>query len=134
MGTTVRTRFTSIAILTAIGLGGCSLCEVRANGEEDGVRSVAAIEVANPETKVIRGMLQTGMMGIGGEHSGIELTLDDGTRLEVEPGTNRGVAEGLDGRRVVVTGTLETRGYVERGEVKILRADTILAEGAGDSE
>ncbi len=77
-----------------------------------------------------RGVLHTGMMGIGGEHTGIELWLDNGARIEVEPGSERAAAEGLDGKRVVITGEVEAKAYVERGNVKVLKVATIEADQA----
>ena len=76
------------------------------------------------------GVLHAGMMGIGGEHSGFELTLDDGTRIEVDPGTERTAAQALDGKRVVITGEVEAKAYVERGNVKVLKVATIGTDPA----
>jgi len=83
----------------------------------------------SPAASTFRGVLHTGMMGIGGEHTGIDLALDDGTRLEVDPVSGRADAEALNGKRVVVTGTIITHSYVERGQVRMLKADSIKPDG-----
>ncbi len=82
-----------------------------------------------PAAAEFRGEIHTGIAAIGGEHTGVELITDDGARVEVDPGEHRGAAESLDGKRVIVKGTMVKKGYVERGEVRVLKAESIKADG-----
>lgn len=125
----------SAVMLPAVtGASGCACTCTSDAGATKGSVPVAAMKDQDAAASTYRGVLHTGMMGIGGEHTGFEVWLDDGTHLEVEPGTARAAAEGLDGRRVLITGSVGTRGYVERGRVKILNAELITPEGAGVSK
>jgi len=76
---------------------------------------------------VFRGVLHTGMRGIGGEHTGVELACDDGRRVEVEYGTLNARIDSFDGQTVEISGTPTTLRYVERGDVHAIAASGIRA-------
>jgi hypothetical protein len=61
-----------------------------------------------------KGTLKTGVVGIGGETTGITLQTKDGTvELEIKDKDLLKKAEGLDGKAVVVTGTFAIKPGVE---------------------
>src|SRR4051812_21351718 len=63
----------------------------------------------------IKGKLQTGVMAIGGESTGIVITAD-GARFELDLGKNKEwheLADKLNGKTALVTGNLATRKGVE---------------------
>ncbi len=126
----------SAMMLAAMAAAGGCACSCSSDaGAMEGSAPVAAMKDQGAAAMTFRGVLHGGMMGIGGEHTGFELELADGSRLEIDPGSERAAARGLDGKRVMATGTVESRGYVERGNVRVLKADTIrAAEPAGDSK
>jgi hypothetical protein len=82
---------------------------------------------------VVRGTLRTGIMAIGGESTGTTIAARGATwelDLRGQPEL-RTRAESLDGRRVVVTGSLEVRPGVERRQRWILTVKTLEAAPAG---
>lgn len=81
---------------------------------------------------VVRGTLHTGIMAIGGETTGTTVSargvtweLDLGSRPELAAR-----ADSLNGRRVVVAGTLEARAGVERRQRFIVTVKTLAAAGS----
>lgn len=92
--------------------------------DRDGVKSINGHEVnaaAKPTqvkdsiTVTVVGTLRTGLVAIGGETTGTTITANDVT-WELDFGqkmTFRDAAEKLDGKKVIVTGTLERRQGVE---------------------
>ncbi|MFZ5830847.1 MAG: hypothetical protein ACOY3P_12200 [Planctomycetota bacterium] len=75
----------------------------------------------------IRGTLAARMMAIGGETTGTEITAGDIT-WELDLGGDAklaAAAERLDGRKVLVTGTLTKKQGVERGTRWIVRVDSL---------
>jgi hypothetical protein len=74
------------------------------------------------------GTLHGGMMAIGGESTGWVLTTQDQPGgLELDVSRVRDSATRLDGQRVIVSGHLTERQYVERGLVKVLMVESIAA-------
>ena len=72
------------------------------------------------------GILQTGVVAIGGETTGFTITTN-GVTWELEFGKNaelRTAAEKLDGKTVVVEGTLEKRAGVAAGTLETLDVDS----------
>jgi hypothetical protein len=79
-----------------------------------------------------RGKLRTGIVAIGGETTGTIIETDKG-QFELDLGTNkklRQVAEGLNGKAVVVKGTLTIRKGVEVAERRIIVVRTLEAAKA----
>lgn len=77
----------------------------------------------------VTGLLKSGYVGIGGEHTGWML-LSSGKSsdaIEVDVSKVMGQAKQNDGRSVTVTGKMIEKPYVERGKVKILVAESITA-------
>jgi hypothetical protein len=75
----------------------------------------------------VKGTLQTGVVAIGGETTGILVKTNDGT-LELELGKDkdlRAAAEKLNGQPVLVTGTLTLKRGVERGMRAIVTVATL---------
>lgn len=78
------------------------------------------------KTEVFTGTLEGGIMAIGGETTGWRLVGDgESGALEVDVSRIRDQVEPLSGHRVVITGWVTTRQYVERGEVAVLVAQRI---------
>ena len=105
------------------------LASVTAHGQKkpDGEKSIAV--------KVV-GKLRTGVVGIGGETTGITITANRVT-WELDLGKNadlRTAAEKLDGKMVIVEGTLERRAAVERKERWIVTVRTLKEAGKGTKE
>jgi hypothetical protein len=77
----------------------------------------------------VKGTLRTGVVAIGAETTGIVIQTKKGT-FELDLGKNnklRKEAKKLNGKVVVVTGTLEIRKGVEVKERKIIRVATLKA-------
>lgn len=83
----------------------------------------------------IRGTLRTGMMAIGGETTGTVVSARGATweldLTSLPQGRQR--AESLDGRRVLVKGSLEIRPGVERRERAIVAVSSLEPAPAADS-
>ncbi len=80
----------------------------------------------------LTGTLRGGMMAIGGETTGWTLARDDaagGVELDVSKVMTD--AKRLEGKRVSVTGRMIDKKYVERGTVRMMRVESIKAEGRG---
>jgi hypothetical protein len=72
------------------------------------------------------GTLQSGVMAIGGEHTGWVLAGDGSSGgIEVDVSKVREAAKTNDGKRVTIDGKMVDKKYVERGNVKILVAEKI---------
>jgi hypothetical protein len=82
---------------------------------------------------VVRGTLRTGIMAIGGETTGTTVSARGATwELDLRGNPEWAArAESLNGRRVVVTGSLEARPGVERRQRWIVTVKTL--EPAGPS-
>jgi hypothetical protein len=81
----------------------------------------------------VTGTLETGMMAIGGETTGVELTADDKTNYELAlRGKLAKQAEDLNGKRVTVKGTLRTVDSTERKGRKIISVSSL--EPAADKK
>jgi hypothetical protein len=77
----------------------------------------------------IKGKLQTGVMAIGGETTGIIITAD-GARFELDLGKNKewhDLAEKLNNKTALVTGNLTTRKGVEVKSRTIVTVTSIKA-------
>ena len=76
----------------------------------------------NPKEVAVQGTLRTGVVAIGGETTGLVIETKAGT-FELDVGKDKQLrekAEKLDGKVVVVTGTLTVRRGVEVKERKII--------------
>ena len=76
----------------------------------------------------LTGTLESGWLGIGGEHTGWILRRDgdsDAAPVEVDVACCKTVAAELDGVRVMIFGRWTDKQYVERGSVRIFVADRI---------
>lgn len=72
------------------------------------------------------GVLRSGVAAIGGETTGWALEGSSlGRWVEIDISAVRPEAQRLAGSRVRVTGDLTSRRFVERGEVRVLRARTL---------
>jgi hypothetical protein len=72
-----------------------------------------------------RGKLQTGIMAIGGETTGIQIRTDAGAfELEIDA-KQQGEAKKLAGKTVIVTGSLIIKPGVTRGPRTIIKVATI---------
>lgn len=85
-------------------------------------------------TVTVSGILRTGVVAIGGETTGTTVTVE-GITWELEFGKNEALAEAakkLDGKKVVVKGTLERRPGVEVKGRRIVTVSELRAAGDGD--
>jgi hypothetical protein len=84
----------------------------------------------------IQGTLKTGILAIGGETTGMTITANNVT-WELDLGKNaalRKQAEGLNGKKVVVTGTYTLKQGVEIRQRSIVQVTSLKAAGAKDRE
>ena len=106
--------------LTVIGLTG--LCALESlPGDERPMKDDEYIHVE------VRGLLQTGVVAIGGETTGVTITAR-GATWELDLGNDEKLqkaAEKLDGTRVDVTGDLEVREGVEVRQRWIVSVGTL---------
>ena len=81
-------------------------------------------DVGAPTT--FTGTLHSGVVGIGGEHTGWIIASDGGAGgFEVDISRAREAARANDGKRVTITGKVINRNYTERGKVPVIVADSI---------
>jgi hypothetical protein len=80
------------------------------------------------QPQVFTGTLRGRVMAVGGETTGWRLERDDGKRVDVNVAKVRDALDGLDGKRVVIHGTLTQANWVERGRQPLLMADRIEPE------
>ena len=79
----------------------------------------------------VRGTLSAGIMAIGGETTGYTITARGVTwELEFTDEAMRSKADGLDGKKVLVVGTLEARAGVEIRTRTIVQVTSIETVGA----
>ena len=72
------------------------------------------------------GTLQSGVVGIGGEHTGWIIAADGGAGgFEVDVSKVREAARANDGKRVTIVGKVINRNYTERGKVPVIVVDSI---------
>jgi len=72
------------------------------------------------------GRLQSGVVGIGGEHTGWILAGDGSSGgIEVDVSRVRDAASANDGKRVTIKGRMVEKNYTERGKVQVLVAESI---------
>lgn len=93
--------------------------------------SALAADKAAPKKVEMTGTLKTGIVAIGGETTGTILKTKKGT-YELDFGKDkelRARAEKLNGKEVVVSGTLVIRKGVEVKERKIITVKTLKAAG-----
>lgn len=89
-----------------------------------------AADKNSPKQVEMKGKLRTGVVAIGGETTGIVLEAAEG-KFELDLGKNKELrqkADKLDGKNVVVTGTLQVRKGVEVKERKIITVSGLKEE------
>ncbi len=80
---------------------------------------------AMPAVRTFRGTLHGGIVAVGGETTGWVLQSNDVGRIDVDVTKAVDAAGELDGKPVVIEGDLITTHWPERGEKRMLMADTI---------
>jgi hypothetical protein len=98
----------------------------------EGVKTVNGKPI--PERIQVQGKLSTGIMAIGGETTGTILTTKGGT-WELDFAGNkqlRKLADRLNGKTVIVTGTPERREGVEIKERRIIKVKTLESAAGRD--
>lgn len=129
---------TRVAILSVLlssltlGCAGGSAPDAPAAQEQP----VAAKDAQPPApAKRFTGTLQGGVVAIGAETTGWVLQSDDLGRVDVDVSKAADAAAELDGKPVVIEGELVTANWPERGEKRMLIADSIRpAERDGDAD
>ncbi|MBL8764176.1 MAG: hypothetical protein JNM07_07895 [Phycisphaerae bacterium] len=77
-------------------------------------------------TVTLIGTLRGGMAGIGGEHTGWQLERDSGGPIMVDMSAiNADLHPKMDGAEVSITGPIEMKKWVERGEALVLVAKSV---------
>jgi len=88
--------------------------------------STARTSARPAEATSFTGRLQSGVMGIGGEHTGWVLAGDGASGgIEVDVSKVKEEARANDGKRVMITGRMVEKNYTERGKVSVLVAERI---------
>lgn len=121
----------SLSSLT-LGCAGGSAPDAPAAQEQP----VAATDAQRPApAKRFTGTLHGGVVAIGAETTGWVLQSDDLGRVDVDVSKAADAAAKLDGKPVVIEGELVTVSWPERGEKRMLIADSIRpAERDGDAD
>jgi hypothetical protein len=110
-------------VMMAAWLGGC---EAQGRPRQPMADEQADREIATTFT----GVLQSGLVAIGGEHTGWMIAGDGAVGgVEVDVSKLREEARANDGKRVTITGRMINRNYTERGKTAVLVADSIRAAG-----
>jgi hypothetical protein len=108
-----------ICIVLALLIGGCE-----SQNKSPAVKENRKPEAANSFT----GRLQSGMMAIGGEHTGWILAGDGQSGgIEVDVSRVKDQAKANDGKRVTISGRMTDKNYTERGKTSVLLAESIVA-------
>ena len=92
--------------------------------------AAAQSPAATPKTETFEGTLQTGIVAIGGETTGIVLKTEKNGQYELDLNKNAQLlklAETLSGKKVVVKGTYQPRPGVEVKERRIILVTTLTA-------
>jgi hypothetical protein len=71
------------------------------------------------------GTLRGGILAVGAETTGWQLETADGNRVDVNVGKVQDEVMSLDGKRVIIEGTMTTARWVERGSKPLLMAERI---------
>lgn len=118
-GMSSRRRFAVIACAMAVALA----CTARI--EPVPLETRSAPDGGEPEAPWHEGILESGFVAIGGEHTGwmLHRTGADDVMIDVDRVAER--ARELDGRAVRVCGRIVERDYVERGRIPVLVAELI---------
>lgn len=90
----------------------------------------ALLGADNRQPAEFKGVLRTGIMAIGGETTGTVISVKGGKTYELDLGNLRGLAEKLNGKEVVVQGTLRVKAGVEIKERRIITVTGLRAAGA----
>ena len=130
-----RQLVTYLPLLLAGALFACRNGGDSADGTPPGAAEPTGAAAARPQSRPatqptsFTGTLRGHVAAIGGDTTGWRLEGDAQTGgFEVDVSKVQRRADALEGKRVTVTGTLTTRGYVERGLVQVLVADSIEEE------
>jgi hypothetical protein len=114
-----------IASLFAGLLSGCA-ADGASSAPQGHDRKAPATAPATRPAETFTGVLEGGIMAIGGETTGWRLMGEgESGQLEVDVSAVQPDAERLAGKRVLITGQIQTRDYVERGKVAVLVARKI---------
>jgi hypothetical protein len=110
-----------VVTVVAFGVAGCA---------SDGARPSEKPSEPTKEVRMerIAGTLQSGFMGIGGEHTGWALLDGEGPgakQTEVDVSRVREAARAADGKRVTLVGRWVEKRYVERGVTRVFAAERI---------
>ena len=95
------------------------------------ILAAGAASAPATNTLTLTGMVQTGVMAVGGESTGIQLTSGGVSyELEIKNAELKKKAEELNGKSATVKGTLTIKQGVERGQRLIITVETIAAASA----
>ena len=112
----------SVAMMSLLGAG-CSI-------DQTGGREDPPVQKA-PAMEQLSGVLKSGFVGIGGEHTGWALMVGKGVgeksvrQIEVDVSRVREAAKAADGKSVTVSGQYVEKRYVERGVTRVFVIERI---------
>jgi len=107
-----------------------AICLVIAAGFCAAAASAPAPKPAD-STLTLTGTLQTGVMAIGGETTGIQINSGNVTyELDIKDAELKKKAEELNGKSVTIKGTLTIKQGVERGQRRIIAVESLVAATA----
>jgi len=108
-------------LITGTAVGGADTADSAQPARSSSANNPAGLESNSPEVS-LKGKLKGGLVGIGGETTGyalMEPRLASNT-IEVDMSAVK-EADKLDGKDLVLTGSFQTKEYVERGRVLIFK-------------
>ena len=82
---------------------------------------------SRPAPRRFTGTLRGGIIAVGSETTGWQLETAPGQRVDLDASRAAGAAAALEGKPVVVEGSMTTRRWIERGPKPLLIADRIEA-------
>ncbi|HVZ94972.1 MAG TPA: hypothetical protein VG797_10730 [Phycisphaerales bacterium] len=127
MNTPITSPIIIIALLAIVvcGAASCSSNPAPSGGEHETPNTSPAPSPSSADK--YRGTLQSGFAAVGGETTGWILARpqSEGGDLEVDVTAVSRQATAFNGKPCVITGRVVDRRYVERGVVKVLRAEQI---------
>ncbi|MBX3403945.1 MAG: hypothetical protein KF699_11095 [Phycisphaeraceae bacterium] len=112
----------SIRVVAAIALAAGGCCSSASGPAEAPPRATPGDSMQR-----LTGTLRSGLMGIGGEHTGWAMLVPgEGSRekqVEVDVSKVAAMARAMDGKSVTAEGTYVEKRYVERGPTRIFQIE-----------
>ena len=121
----------SFIIIAAAVVAGCGKRPAEPAPVAEATPMNSSVPTTQPSSR-FTGILRGGILAIGSETTGWVLETQPGKRVDLEVSKVADTAPSLEGRPVVVHGTMTTTTWVERGEKPLLIADRIEPASAAE--